>query len=380
MLEEFQDLNFMQMDAQSLISTMTAMYEQAYQEQTGESQRLALGNPVRLVINTFALMFYQVGVAQDWANRQNYLSYASGDVLDYRAANFGKYALYRLPEQAAVTTLAFVLSNVWASDVVIPAGTRATAGDNVFFATTEVLTIPAGQTDGQVIARCTQSGSVGNLYAAGQINRIVDPIPFLATVINLTAPQGGAEVESDDHFRERIFLAPDGFSVAGPFSAYIFLAKSYSTQIIDVKPSSPSPGVVLITVILSGGELPTAAFLSGLIDSLSADASRPLTDHVLAAAPETVSYDIDATYWISAENATSEASIQGSVENALNQYATWQKSKIGRDITPSQLTMLIKQAGAKRVTVGTPVDTVLTDTQVALLGNVNLRYGGLEND
>ena len=370
----------MQMDAQGLIDAMTAMYEQAYLDETGETRKLALGDPMRLVINTFALMFYQVGVAQNWANQQNYLSYASGDTLDYRAANYGKYAVFRLPAQAAVTTLCFGLSAMQASDVVIPVGTRVTAGDNVFFATVEALTIPAGQTDGSVAAQCTQTGTIGNLYAAGQLNKLVDPIPFVATAVNLTAPQGGSEIESDDHLRERIFLAPDGFSVAGPFGAYTFYAKSYSADIADVNVSSPSPGVVLVTVILTDGALPDAAFLSGLLESLSDDSVRPLTDQVRVAAPEVVNYDINATYWVANSNATAEPSIRGSVENALNLYIDWQKSKIGRDITPSQLISLIMQAGAKRVTVTAPADTALTDTQIAISGNVNLIYGGLEND
>ncbi|WP_318253538.1 baseplate J/gp47 family protein [Selenomonas sp. AB3002] len=44
---------------------------------------------------------------------------------------------------------------------------------------------------------------------------MVDPLPFVASVTNLTATAGGADVETDDSYRLRIQQAPESYSCAG---------------------------------------------------------------------------------------------------------------------------------------------------------------------
>ena len=67
--------------------------------------------------------------------------------------------------------------------------------------------IPAGSTTVDVPATCTVAGTDGNGFAAGELATIVDPIPYVASVTNTTATEGGAEIESDDDLAERVFLA-----------------------------------------------------------------------------------------------------------------------------------------------------------------------------
>ncbi len=56
----------------------------------------------------------------------------------------------------------------------------------------------------------------------GQINELVDPIPFVSRVENISTSYGGSDIENDDKFRARIQIAPEHFSVAGPEGAYRF--------------------------------------------------------------------------------------------------------------------------------------------------------------
>lgn len=107
---------------------------------------------------------------------------------------------------------------------------------------------------------------------------------------------------------------------------------------------------------------------------------RPLTDLVVVAAPDIVAYDIDFTYYINISDINKAVQVQQKVSEAVNQYKLWQSEKIGRDINPDELTALLNKAGVKRAEIASPEFTVLKDIEVAVLSNINIIYGGLEND
>ena len=185
--------------------------------------------------------------------------------------------------------------------------------------------------------------------------------------------------EKDESYRERVHLAPEGFSVAGPEGAYIYHAMAYSSLISDIKVSSvKGSGVVDIYVLLTDGTLPSENFLEGLVEYFGKDI-RPLTDQVKAHAPRTVVYDVKVTYYIpSGVNDTS--AVKREIEESFQQFLKWQKLKIGRDINPSELVYKLRSAGAKRVEVELPTHTVISDVEVAEEGQVNLVFGGVEDD
>jgi len=106
-----------------------------------------------------------------------------------------------------------------------------------------------------------------------------------------------------------------------------------------------------------------------------------LTDNVQTNAPDTVNYDINLVYYISTDDSTSASTIQANVNTAIQDYILWQKSKIGRDINSDELKTRIKNAGAKRSVITSPVYTALTDTKIAISStNISVTYGGLEDD
>lgn len=366
-------VNFLETDAETIRSQIITGFEKA----SGDT--LAAGDPRRLFLLSIADVIIQQRTAINLAAQQNLLSYAQGNYLD---ALGQLLAVERMAESKAVTTLEFTLSQALGSVYTIPAGTQVTNGV-VTFETDEDLLIPIGQTKGEVSASCTVAGPVGNDYLAGQISTIVTPMTFVSGAQNTTITTGGADAESDPDFADRIRLAPNSFSVAGPEKAYVYHAKSVSPAIIDVKVNSPTPGEVDVYVLLTDGTLPTEDTLEQIEEHLSDENIRPLTDYVVVKAPTASNYEIELHYWINQEDASKAAQIQADVEAAVEQYRLWQQTKIGRDITPGKLLQLVFAAGASRVDNSKLKPATwkkLEAMQVAQCTKVNVVYEGYKDE
>lgn len=366
-------VNFLETDAETIRSQIITGFEQA----SGDT--LAAGDPRRLFLLSIADVIIQQRTAINLAAQQNLLSYAQGGYLD---ALGQLLAVERMAESKAVTTIEFTLSQALGSVYTIPAGTQVTNGV-VTFETDEDLLIPIGQTKGEVSASCTVAGPVGNDYLAGQISTIVTPMTFVSGAQNTTITTGGADAESDPDFADRIRLAPNSFSVAGPEKAYVYHAKSVSPAIIDVKVDSPTPGEVDVYVLLTDGTLPTEDTLEQIEEHLSDENIRPLTDYVVVKAPTASNYEIELHYWISQEDSSKAAQIQADVEAAVEQYRLWQQTKIGRDITPGKLLQLVFAAGASRVDNSKMKPAAwkkLEAMQVAQCTKVNVVYEGYKDE
>lgn len=351
-------------------------YQDMYQELTGETKILYPADPYRILINAVALQLFQGLEYINRAGKDNLLRYASGLFLDHLGSLKNVIRLEASPSQATIRFTSSGYNEV----ISIPKGTRVTAGDNIFFATDVYVEIPKNKDYVEVSATCLQSGIDGNKYEVGQLNVLADPIAYIDSVSNTSKAVGCADVESDDSLRERIFLAPSSYSVAGPIDAYIFWTKSYKSSISDVYVYSPTPGDVEIYIILQDGVLPNKAFLENLSDFLANKKIRPLTDNVTVNAASVIYFEINLTYYISDNNISHVAQIRDNVTNAVENYINWQKSRIGRDINSSELIKRIVEAGAKRVDMITPIFTKIDKNEVAICINSIINYGGLESD
>ena len=369
-LKNLPQINFADKSTQEIESAVITTYEAI------ASRTLAPGDPVRLFLEAIAAIITQQRVLIDYSAKQNLLAYSAGDYLEHIGVLVGTY---RLPAAPAMTTLRFTLSEAQAQAITIPAGTRATPGNNLFFATTANAVVLAGQTTVDVEAACTVTGVIGNGYQAGQINKIVDPFQWFKSVSNTTLSEGGADQEDDDAYRERIRQAPEQFSVAGPDGAYQYWAKTASQSIIDVSVFSPAPGEVEIRPLLTGGAIPGQEILDAVDDIVNDKTIRPLTDSVSVLAPAVLNYNVTVSYWIDRQNSTSALAIQQAVTNAVTEFVTWQKSKLGRSVNPSELIARMMAVGAKRVAVTEAIYTALHKAQVAIADQVAVTYGGLED-
>ena len=371
-IREYPDIHFVDTDTDTLVNALIQSYE------TFTGRTLYPADPARLFILWVADIIIQERVNIDFSARQNVLRYAEGEYLDSLAELFKD--TYRLEPEKAKTTLRFTLSIPLEVATTVPAGTRATVDGEIVFQTTMDLTILAGDTYGDVEAECLTAGEIGNGFVPGQINQLIDIFPYFGTVENVSESDGGADEESDAAFYERLRESVETFSTAGPLGAYEYYAKSASALIVDVKADSTEPGEVDVRVLLSGGELPGEEILNEVSEILNADKVRPLTDHVTVAAPETVLYNIDFTYWTQEGGAISDEAVSENITEAVRAFKEWQGEKMGRDVNPSYLISMIMQAGAKRVKVRSPVDTVVPDNAVALIGETKIVNGGTESE
>lgn len=363
---------------EGILNEMVADFETKYTEETGRKIKLRPGDKEHIHLRVLAGQYYQMYQQLDYAAKMNLLKYSKGDFLKHLGAF--KKTFIQEPRAAAVK-VRFTLSEVRKDVIYIPEGTRVTAGDGVYFATDDYAEVAAGESYADVTCTCETAGDIGNNYQPGTIEIIVDPVPYVKSVVNVTKSDGGSGEESEESFRERIFLAPSSYSVAGPADAYEYWVKQYNSAVIeDVKIYEPVEAVVDIRILLQGGALPSETFCSGCLQYLKDNPIIPLTDNNYVLPPDVVGYDLKATYYISRSDINNVKSIQDSIEAAKDTYLNWQRTKIGRDLNPDALIEFVRAAGGKRCVIESPVFTVIPETSVAQEKTVEFVYGGIEDD
>lgn len=376
-LENLPDISFIgNTTLESIEEKMKSDYEKKYNEVTGESLVLSRADPATLILYACAVQLFQGFKYIDRAGKQELLKYTYGDHLDHIAARQG---ITREQAKPARTLVRFTLSDIRENIIYIPQGTLVTNGSE-YFETEEYATIQPGDTYSDIECICTVAGSEGNDLAAGEIDVLVNPIPYIASVRNTEKTAGGTDIEDDDSLKERIYYSASRYSVAGPEGAYEYWVRTFNADILDIRVTSENPVEVVIEFIMADGELPTGGIITGLQNYLQNQQIRPLTDKVTVKAPDTVDYKINVTYYINSSDLSKEQTIKANVEEAVNQYIIWQRSKIGRDINPSRLIQMMISAGAKRVELTLPEFQAIGAANVANNISKTVAYGGIEDD
>jgi phage-related baseplate assembly protein len=185
------------------------------------------------------------------------------------------------------------------------------------------------------------------------------------------------EGETDPELRERLILAVDGFSTAGPIGAYKFHGLSADDDVKDIGVESPVPGQVLITVLgRDGNGTPTQQVLDAVDAALNHDDVRPLTDLVVVQPPTIEEYQVIAKIWCF-PNVDSETVRQTATETA--QSYVQQSHRLGRDITDSGLKAALHQTGVQRVEVLSPaLPLVKGPSEAAFCTDVTVTFEGTD--
>ena len=379
-IQHLPPVQFADLDPKALLDSLVTAMETANRMAGIEEWQLFPGDPRRLFLDTlgYALLLERHGI--DNAGRMNLLAHATEAFIDHIGAFWGERGK-RLDATPAKCTCLFTLSAPQTSTVIIPLGTQVSPGNNVFFATDFLAFIPPGETEVEVSVTSLTPGAAGNGYLPGQISIIVNwNTPFASTVENTTETSGGADVESDDRYRYRLYLVPETLSTAGPTAAYEFWALSASPDIMAVGVYSPNPGEVKLVPLMKDGELPSTDVLDAVLASCNPKDRRPLTDMVIAAEPDIVPFDLEFTYWIDQSNVISAVTIQQQVDEAVQEWLLWQRSDLSRDIIPDKLIEMCIKAGARRLEIVSPAYTVLNDGEVAIVNTpIAVTFGGLES-
>lgn len=370
---------FISTDTGEVVALLTAVYEKI------TSTTVHPASPEKLFIQWAANIIVQERVLNNYTGNQNVPSRAEGENLDALAEL--TYIGARPEAKAAVCTMRFSISEAQDTAILIPAGTRVTdSGNTLIWETQADAYVPIGETSVELPVSCQTVGTAGNGYSPGQINTLVDIYDYYSECSNITESAGGSNVPDDDEYYELMRASMDAYSCAGARGGYIYFAKQVSTEIADVLAVSPTPGVVKLYVLMDDGELASEEVKNKVLAACSADEVRPLTDQVFVEDAEAVSYDVAFTYYIQTGSSGSAADIAAAVQMAVDEFNTWQRAKLGRDINPSRLINLLMQTGIKRVDLKAPAFTVLRDgsdkdvPQVAALGSITITNGGYEDE
>lgn len=184
-----------------------------------------------------------------------------------------------------------------------------------------------------------------------------------------------AIMESDEDFRRRITLAPEGYSVAGPRGAYIFHALSADADVADASAISPAPTQVEVYVLSRTGDgTAPPALLTAVDAALNGEDVRPLADQVTVLSASIVNFSIDA-------NITTFAGPDSSVvmAEAQSRIDAWviANRKMGRDITRAGIIAALFAGGVQNVDLTSPAaDISLDDTEAGYCTGVTLTWAG----
>ena len=265
-----EDIKLTTTDANTLYKTIITELEK------GAGEPLYPGDERRIFGEALVPVFVALYNSLNDVGRQTLLRYARGEVLD---------AIRRCQPDT--------LTPIEARNIIIPKWTKVTPDSENYFATDEIAVLQAGAYSVEVPTSAVSNGTKFNGYAAGMITTLVDLIPYIESVTNLTETAGGDDgepytTEGDNRLRERIRLAPAKRSTAGPEQAYIYWVMTADSSIVDAKAVSEKETVSETLTVYDG-----KAFKGGgtlLTDSLVVKAHGQST----AAAKDT-DYTVDYT-------------------------------------------------------------------------------------
>lgn len=364
--------SFIDRDAQVVLQDIIAKYE----AETGKPLQPA--QVERLVLNTFAYREVLLREQIQAAALMNLVRFSTAPVLDYLGELVG---VKRLPASRAFCTVRLTL-NSGHGDIVVPAGLRISSADGkAVFQTVQATEVDSATNVVDVDVECQSEGVIGNGYLPGNISTIMDPQAYLATAANLDTTTGGGDQETDAQLRERIYLAPSSFSVAGPKQAYKFHASSASPLIIDVAVLGPEdgtgPGIVEIYPLVADGTTPQQ-ILDAVYTACNNEKVRPLTDLVNVYAPTLVAYDITVNLVLYAT--ADQAGVVSQVTDNLQAYSDELRTSLGRDVVVSKVIQLSQIDGVYSVAVASPAATIAIDSnKCAVLNTLTVNVTAITN-
>lgn len=169
-------------------------------------------------------------------------------------------------------------------------------------------------------------------------------------------------MEDNEEFRVRMQMAPEGFSTAGPDGAYIFHALSVAS-VRNASVASPSPGVVVVTVLGRDGDgIPDAQTIGEVETALSANLVRPFTDQVTTQAAQILTYTIEAT--LEFYDGPDKAVVLDKALEMAQAYAD-KRHALGDSITLSGVYAALHQEGVKKVNLTSPAADIAAQSHQA---------------
>lgn len=190
-----------------------------------------------------------------------------------------------------------------------------------------------------------------------------------------TVPPTPAVMESDEDFRARIQLSPEGYTTAGSEGSYVFHGLGADADVKDIQAISPEPGKVTVYVLSRTGDgTAPQATIDAVAATLNGETIRPMTDEVTVLSANIVNYTITAELTLfPGPDATV---VMQSAIDAVTAFAEAQR-RIGYDVTLSGLYHALHQPGVQNVTLTSPTASlVLGDGQASYCTEINVTVAG----
>lgn len=324
-------------------------------------------------IDLLVYVVSMLGEAGQAAVLQNRAIWAQGRHLDDVGVDV---STYRLKAAHAQSKVRFSLSEVRATAVVVPVGTRVAAGSELLFSTVRELVIAAGDLTGDVDVVALIAGENHNGLQLGQIEDILDPVAYVTSVSNVLISAGGSNIESDDRFRERVANAFERISRGGSRQGYIENVKAVSALIVDVAVIRTQPGYIEITPLMVDGVC-SDVMDAEILAYLDPETMIPMGDYVSISKASEVTFDVVMTLKVKQGMVDG---VQGRVEALIRQQFNEWRMVLGAQIAPSALVEAVRAVlGVVGVTGPAFEFTDLPATSFAALGVLTVAVQEVEN-
>lgn len=270
-------------------------------------------------------------------------------------------------------------------------GTRTDlSGRRWVYATTEDVTLTAGETEVEVSIEAVATGAGYNV-AVGAINNFVRPVAGFDWVVNRTGwlVSEGADIETTAKMRERYFLAWDNLSRGATIAAYTLAALSADSRVTIAWVDANDPrgrGTINIYILGTDG-LPTDDLILAVQEYIGTSNSttgwKPAGDDVLVLAPAYKTVDITFTARrlantdADALDATLRAALDAYFNPLGDELFSWLRPLgVGKQVLMSQLMEIVMRPDPMHdaIFVTPTADVEIAAHELPVLGTVTITH------
>lgn len=277
-----------------------------------------VGSATRSLMEAVALVLAELHYLGEQLVSRFFVSTATGQWLDMRAAEYG---LYRI--QAAPTTRSLSVSHAAGPIVTIPVGqqfaTLPGAAVQVIYQVTQAATLAAGAASVGVLVISTTAGAATAIPDATDLRQQGTALAYIDAISTGSILLAGTDRETDDQLRAR--LLDHMQNPAGPGSA-----ADYERAVLDefagvigsvtVIPLWAGPGTVEVLVLGPSGSIPSGGTIAQVQAFL--DTWAPIGAAVTVSAPGTASVDVTVT--VTPAAGFDAATVRANVATAIEAY------------------------------------------------------------
>ncbi|MFJ4193946.1 baseplate J/gp47 family protein [Pseudomonas sp. NPDC089534] len=191
----------------------------------------------------------------------------------------------------------------------------------------------------------------------------------------LAVPPVEAVEESHDALRERVQLAYEGLTTAGPRNSYILHARNASALVADATAESPAPACVDVTVLgLEGDGTAGPELLALVAAAVNDDDVRPVADRVTVRGAEILRYSVDAVLHMKGAGPENDAALT----EAIRRLGLWinPRRRLGVEVARSGVDAQLHVAGVARVELRGWQDLKPSKAQAAYCTGYTVVLGG----